>query len=472
MLLQNDTNSMPKIAPRPLVELLLLAAPTIVQMSSYTLMQFTDSWMLSRAGELQATAAGQAGLAVFCLIGFGFGVLMVVNTLVSQSFGRSEPRLCGRHLWQGIWFGIGLGMFSLVVVPFAGRIFASFGHDPQLAAYEGDYARVLILSGAVRLAATAIGQFLIGVQRPAIVLVGALTGAVINLPLTWMLIFGRFGIPALGVAGAAWGTNAAICIELLITAIYVFRPAMVRRFNTLDIRPRGALFRTLLRIGVPAGFQFICDIAAWSTFILLVIGKFGTSAMVANNFAFRYMHVSFMPAFGVGAAVTALVGKYIGMKRPDLARRRAHLGFAVCAIYMVICGACFFFGRNVLMRFFTHDPQVIRIGGTLLIFMAAYQIFDAMFIVYAGALRGAGDTLVPAAVQGAMVWSIVVGGGVLIATRSPRLGVAGPWSAATLFGILLGIFLLLRFRAGRWMAIHLENDDSPKSAISAVAPAA
>ena len=151
----------------------------------------------------------------------------------------------------------------------------------------------------------------------------------INLFFNWLLIFGNWGFPAMGVAGAAWGTNAAVLIEMLVMGAFMMRPKMARLFNTLDWRIRWDLQRTLLRVGLPAGFQLVWDVLAWMVFMNVIIARFGTAALSANSFTFTYMHVSFMPAIGLGAAVTALVGKYIGMNRHDLAARRAHLGFEI-----------------------------------------------------------------------------------------------------------------------------------------------
>jgi MATE family multidrug resistance protein len=213
----------------------------------------------------------------------------------------------------------------------------------------------------------------------------------------------------------------------------------------------------------------VCDVAAWTVFMNVIIAGFGTAALAANSFAFTYMHLCFMPAIGVGHAVTALVGKYIGMRRPDLAARRAHLGFFVCAAYMVTTGLLLAAFRHQLIGVFSADPEVQRVGATLLLFVAAYQIFDAMFVVYVGALRGAGDTLVPAAVQAALVWTIVVGGGFVTRAYAPGYGVAGPWTLATVFGGILGLFLLARFQRGGWKHIRLTGREDDAAAVAAAA---
>jgi Na+-driven multidrug efflux pump len=275
----------------------------------------------------------------------------------------------------------------------------------------------------------------------------------------------------MGIAGSAWGTNAAVMLELLVMGIYLARPAMIKMFGTGDVQVRWPLMRNFLRVGAPSGFQFTCDIGAWSVFTVIIVASYGTPVLSANIFAFTYMHLCFMPAFGVGGAVTALVGKYIGMGRPELGERRAHLGFFICATYMVAVGILLFVFRRPLIGLFSGDAEVIRVGGIIMTFVAIYQIFDAMFLVYAGALRGAGDTLVPAIIQAALVWSIVVGGGSLCARYAPQFGIVGPWTLASIFGAILGLFLLFRFRRGVWKQIDLQvgsnvAEDSAKLSVA------
>jgi MATE family multidrug resistance protein len=178
----------------------------------------------------------------------------------------------------------------------------------------------------------------------------------------------------------------------------------------------------------------------------------------------RYMTLSFMPAFGISTAVTALVGRYLGQGRPDIARRRADLGFLVATTYMILCGMIFYIGRYRLIGLFTHDPDILRVGAVLMVYAAIYQFFDAMYIIYNGALRGAGDTFIPAVATGGLCWSISVVGGWCIARTHPQWGPAGPWTAASLYGLILGVFMLLRFRNGQWKAIvEIDEPISPEA---------
>jgi MATE family multidrug resistance protein len=442
---------------RPVWELLSLAAPTIAQMASYTVMQFTDTWMLSRVGDVHAASAGMSGILAFALISLGFGVILVVNTLVSQAYGREDFPACGRYMWQGVWFGVVSGLAILPLLPLMARIFGAIGHDETLARLESAYFQITLSFAAAKLVATSMGQFLLAVNRPGMVLIAAVAGSLTDFFWNWVLIFGNLGFPRLGVVGGAWASNIGQTVELLVLAWFVFRPAIARRYHVYDWRLRPKVMRTLLAVGVPSGFQVTAEVLAWALFTVWVLGQFGTSAMAATNLAFNYMRVSFMPAFGLSAAVTALVGRYIGRRRPDIAVRRAHLGFVIAALYMLACGLLFYFGRWWLIDQFTNSPEVLRIGAMLMIFAAVYQFFDAVYIIYSGALRGAGDTFVPAVVVGSMCWGIVLGGGYLMARYFPQLGVAGPWYAATAYGVILGAFLMLRFVRGRWREIRLEE---------------
>ncbi len=450
----------------PLRELLHLAAPTIAQMASYTIMQFADSLQLAiGAGDAAATAAGMSGFMVFCAMSLGFGALLVVNTLVSQAIGGGNPTVAGRYLWQGIWFGLLMGLILLPTRMFSGTALALFGHSAEIVAYGKTYYDIEITWTPVRLAGVAMGQFLLAIGRPRITLIAALCAASLDVLMNFVLITGRWGFPRMGVAGAAWSTNAAVTLEVLIMAAFCARAAVRLPYRVTSWRPHAASMRQLVAIGIPGGVQMLAEVVAWFLFSVGVMNAFGQSAVVANNYMMQYMKVSFMPAFGLSAAVTALVGRYIGMGRLDLARHRAHLGFKVTAVYMLGCGLVFFLGRNALIGLFSDDPAVIRVGAILLTFAAVYQLFDGLYIIYIGALRGAGDTFWPATVTAILCWVIVVGGGASVGWFFPQWGPTGPWVFASLYGLILGLYLFLRFSRGEWKAIDTGKAKSPEVVI-------
>lgn len=443
----------------PLNELLYIALPTIAQMASYTVAQFIDTYMLSHVGDLEATAAGQAGLSSFTVISFGFGVMMLVNALVSQSAGRKDLADCGRYMWQGVWTGLLIGLIALPISLLGKPLFTAMGHPPELVRLETLFFQTTVAFAGFKLCGMALEQFMLAIQKPRMVLLAAVSGVCCMIPFNYAFIYGMWGMPRLGILGAAWGLNLAVVVEGAIIACIIFFSPIARQYNCFDWRPRWSKMRTLLMTGVPSGFQVVTEVAAWSLFTVWVFGLFPPAYMAANTYTFRYMSVSFMPAFGLSTAVTALVGRYIGMGRPDIAAARAALGFKVAAVYMVLCGIGFVIFGRWLMDVFSDDPVVIRAGAVLLMLAGVYQFFDAMYLIYNGGLRGAGDTFVPAVAVGTLCWTIVVGGGYLMARFVPQAGVVGPWLAASAYGVIVGLFLMIRFNRGKWRTLKLEEKD-------------
>src|SRR5690606_6473171 len=199
----------------------------------------------------------------------------------------------------------------------------------------------------------------------------------------WVLIFGHLGAPAMGVLGAAIGTVIGTAIEFGIPLAVFLGPRMNREFRTRRAwRINGDAIRDLARVGWPKSAMFGNEIICWAIFMNVLVGAFGTDHMAAGWIALRYMHLSFMPALGISVAVTAVVGKYIGAGRPDVAAHRARLGVRMAMTYMGVCALAFVGFRYQLASFFTDEAAIVRIAGALLICAAIFQLFDALGITY------------------------------------------------------------------------------------------
>jgi MATE family multidrug resistance protein len=198
--------------------------------------------------------------------------------------------------------------------------------------------------------------------------------------------------------------------------------------------------------------MFAGDLLMWTIFMAGIIGRFGTEAIAATNILNRYWHLAFMPAFGVSAAVSAIVGRYCGARQPALAWRRAHAGLVLVEAYMVACGIGIWLLREPLVRLFNSeaDPIVQALATRAVIFILICQAFDALSVIFIGALRGAGDTLWPGAMQLALAYGVGLSGASLVAHLAPEWGIFGPWSAASGYVIVLGLVMWGRFLSGRW----------------------
>jgi MATE family multidrug resistance protein len=380
-----------------------------------------------------------------------------LNTFVSQSFGRGERAACSSYFWQMVYMGLIYCLVTAAILwPAAPLIFRIMGQPAGVAEMEVIYFRIMLYAHIAAVVNWASNQFFMGIHRPLVTMLSALCGQAVNIAANCVLIFGRFGLPAMGIAGAGWGTLVGISVSSLINlAVFLSRP-MNRAFGSREtLSPDLTKMRELLAVGLPAGVGLVVNVALWGIMLSALVGRFGKEALAATNAVLSYTSLSAMPIVGIAAALTAAVGKAIGAGRKDLAIRQTRLCLKIGLAYMGFVGVCFFFLRDLLMAFWSQDPDVIATGSQILILAALYQVFHAARIIYIGALRGAGDTMWPAAVAGIGLIAIVGFGGVLIARLVPSLGAMGPWMAATISIIAVGLATGWRFTHGRWMTIDL-----------------
>jgi MATE family multidrug resistance protein len=438
--------------------MLKLAAPMVVTNISFTVMQFVDRFMVSRLGTEALAAILPAGIISFVPASFAIGVMTSVNTFVSQSLGRGQKRDCSKYCWQAIYMG--LAYLLLVVVfmwPAAPWIFKTLGHEPAVANLEVIYLRIMLYTQFLLIFTWSSSQFFMGVHRPIITMYAALSGQVVNIAANYVLIFGKFGFPAMGVAGAGWGTFLGVAVGAgMMMAMFLGSDInsnfASRRTKNIDL----AKMIDLLKVGFPAGFGFFVNMAFWGIILFGLVGRFGKESLAATSAVFACMNVSVMPIVGLGTALTAAVGKSIGEGKKDVAIKQTGVCLRVALIYMGLVGFCFFMFRNDLMAFWApDDKEVVSIGINIFIFAAIFQVFDAMLLIYYDALCGAGDTLWLAIVEASGAAIIMGLGGFCMLTLFPELGALGPWIATTVKIIVVALANRWRFKSNKWMQIDL-----------------
>ena len=469
-----DNRSGAEGARSPLAELLVVAAPAVVTMTSYTLMQFVDTRIVAEIGPEAVAATGNGGIAAFVPAAAMFGMLGVINTYVSQHLGAGRPERGAAYAWNGLWMT--LAVWAVVLLPYAvvlpgvlSGLRELFGVDPVAPAIremESAYGRLLLVGMVFTIAARGIGHYFYGIHRANIVMISAVTANALNVPITYALVVGAWGFPEMGVAGAALGTIIGGAVETAIPLALFLSPKYARELGTRRAwRPDLERVKDIWRIGWPAGLMIGSEIVCWFVFMTVLIAGFGTAHNTAGMVALRYMHLSFMPAVGLSIAVTAVVGRQIGAGRKDLVPARTGLGLAVSLGYMGLCALCFVLFREPLVAFFVQgmndggDPEqvarIVEIGATVLIVAAAFQVFDAAAICLTGALRGAGDTVWPGVVTMALSWTCLLGLGTLFTHAMPGWGSIGPWVAAAIFITLLALAMAYRFYSGAWKRIEV-----------------
>ncbi len=459
---KNTENVNPSTVSGVLTALLRLAFPTIAGTISYTLMQFMDGWMLSivdrenHAHGVNLAAAFNGGISVWVLVSACVGVAGVINTLSAQSLGRQQVDAPARFAWQGLWLAIGSALIFVPLIPLVPWAFKLLGHHGSLLHLETLFAQIMLAIAPVNFANSILGNFFLGVHRPIHQFTAGFVGNVVNLILDWILIFGHLGAPRLELLGAAWATSIASGVSLGILLSIFFAQSYRIRFHTARAWPLDCTkLWQVLRIGLPAALQSSSDILCWTIFSLAWVDHFGSAAAEAQSAVMRYLSLSFMPAVGMSMAACALVGRRIGQHDIPGAKSAARWAVVISMIYMGVCGLIFLFFRGALASFMLGPPAQRIIAERLLIFSAIFQIFDGMNIVYLGALRGAGDTLVPTLYTTALAWGLCVVGGGLVMYAEPSWGASGPWTMATLYVCISGIWSFLRWNSLAWQKLNV-----------------
>ncbi len=439
-------------------EVVRLAVPTVLNTVSVTVMQFVDGWMVSRVSKEALSAQFIGAVTSFVPISFFFGVLVCVSTYASQNLGAGRPRRSSVYGWHGLWLAWGAAALLAPLIPAAPHILGLFDHSPEVTHLETRYFQILLSGVVFALSARALGQWFIGVHRPYVNVTAGVVANAVNVFANWVLIFGKFGFPALGLIGAGIGTVIGFFVEAAILATLFLREGAGHEFAVREaLSLRWSAIKDLLRLGAPIGAMFVGEVLMWAIFMGRIVGGFGTAALAAAAILNRYWHLCFVPAIGVGTAVQAIVGRYCGARRQHLARRRTYAGLLMVEAYMVTMGVVIWLARDTLVGVFNEagSPEVQRIATDAAIFIVICQAFDAMAITFSGALRGAGDILWPSVVQITTAYVLGVGGSWLVAYLKPEWGSLGPWGAVSAYIVVLGIVMWGRFASGRWRLMRV-----------------
>jgi MATE family multidrug resistance protein len=485
-----STNSMGDgVAVSPLREMLAIAGPTVATMGSYTLMTFTDKWLCAQIGPepIYVGAQGNGGLVAWVPISLAHGFLNVISTFASQNMGAGKADRGPAYAWNGLYLGLAYWLAVLLPISFAlPMIFGASSMDPRQAEMATQYGQILLWGAGITMVVRSLGQFFFGLHKPGVMLAAGVTSNVFNLVISAVLTFGAvapetlgafgrftawiaqlFGMrEGLGIAGSAIGTVLATIIEAAVPACIFLGKKMHEKYGTRTSWRFSALHaREIFQMGWPAGLMFANEMVCWAFFMVYLVSHFGAEHATAGWIAHQYMSLSFMPAVGLSVAASALVGKYQGMRRSDIAESRAWLAVKLALVYMGVCAIVFFVFREQLIRAFVREDtpaeqidRLVQLGSGFLIATAAFQLFDAVAMTLSGALRGAGDTKVPGVATVVLSWTIIVGGGFFMVKLLPQLESLGPWIAAATYIAVLCLFLLARFLKGRWRDIRVVRE--------------
>ncbi len=442
-------------------DVLAISLPLVASMGSITLMQFTDRIFLANYSVDAISAALPAGIASFTCIAFFMGVASYTNAFVAQYVGAYAYNRVGASLWQGIYFSLGSSCVLASLYFISGTLFELIGHSLHIQALEVTYFNILTLGAGLVVLGSALASFYTGRGLTWMVMLVHMAGAAVNIPLDYCLINGIGPFPELGIAGAAIATVTASAVIVAILVILTFSPANRRRFGTWNCKAfDGELFGRLMHYGLPSGIQFFLEIFGF-TFFIQILGRVGDIELAASNIVLSIESLSFMPMIGFHIGNATLVGQAIGRGMPEQGAYSTTSTLHITMAYMIVVAAAFIVTPEPLLHLFKahhHTPseyaQITDLGIVLLRFVAVFCFFDALNLVFSGAIKGAGDTrfimwTIGALSIGVMMVPIyvaveVLGGGLYVA-----------WTLATLYVCALGLAFLWRYQQGTWKTMKV-----------------
>lgn len=441
-------------------DILTIALPLIFTTGSWALQNFIDRMFLNWYSKEAMAASMPAGILNFTLVSLFMGTVGYLSTFVAQYYGSDQNRMMGRVLWQALYLSVISGAIIMLMYPFSDGIFALVGHSERVRANESVYFSILCLSAIPLIASSALSGFFSGIGKTWIIMVANFAATAENLVMDYLMIFGNFGFPRMGIEGAAIATALSSCVSLAIYAAVIFRDSYNEAFNTRGgWRFDPGLFRRLLRFGLPNGVQFFLDMLGITLFVL-IIGRLGTDSLAATNIAFNVNNIAFMPMIGLGITVSVLVGQYLGMNNPDRAEYSVYSGLHIAMVYMGLIALLYVLVPNMFIYLYAAGTDIERFKPTaelvkvLLRFVAFYCVFDAMNIIFASAIKGAGDTrFVMNAIVILSIFGLVIPTGVALFYLD--LGIYAGWTILTGYVVLLGIVFMFRFLGGRWKSMRV-----------------
>ena len=441
-------------------DVLVVALPMLLSMSFDTIMTFIDRLFLSKLGPAEMNAALGAGAVQLALTMFFTGAISYTTAMVAQRLGAKKTSDCARVFMQSVYLSLISVPLLYLTIPL-GHVAFGMEHLPadQLE-YQKTYFNILMFGGIINLVRNAAPCFFSGIGETKIVMKAAFVGMIVNVACNFVLIYGLGPIPALGVAGAAYGTLIGNLVSTIILFVKFFAKSCNSRFNTRSsFAFSWPLTRELLQKGIPSGVEMFLNMSAFQLMILM-FHALGPDAATASSVMFNWDMVAYVPLMGLEVASTSLVGRYVGARDAAAATRSTYSGLKLGWGYSLIMGIFFVFLPGVLTDIFRPDvaeasAEAIAIfdaARPMSIFMlriATFYIFvEVLLVVYAGALRGAGDTVWVMFTCAIMNWC--VSGALYVAAYIFHLPAHYAWIAVVAVYSTAPVIFWLRWKSGKW----------------------
>lgn len=430
--------------------LVRVAGPLAVAYVAEMGISFTDTVVVGRLGSVPLAAVGVTANLFFGVLLICMAAVSVVSVFAAEALAKNEDAAVVNAVRQGFWLSIALTLPALTMAWYMGPILGLLGQDPAILPYAEAYARAVMWGFLPYLWFTVLRSLATATGVTVPVLIVTVASVPLNLVANYVLVFGRLGLPAMGVAGSGWASTIVSWAMLAAMALQVRRSPSMRRFGIFrdPFRIDGAVLRRILRLGLPAGGLTAAETGLFTASALLM-GLFGAAALAANQIAIMFLSIMFMVPAAISHAAATRVAYGLGLGDAKAARRAGLVAMAAGVVYMLLSAAVVLAIPETIAQLFL-DPgtagngDVIALAIKLLFIAAFYQVVDGLQVASTGSLRGLKDAKVPFLIGLCGYWAVGLGTGVLFAFVL-GWGAPGVWWGMALGLCVTAAMLTLRF---------------------------
>jgi len=445
--------------PGGIGEVLTLALPMIISTACDGVMTFTDRLFLARVGSEQMNAAMGGGVTFQMLTFFFVGLTGYATALVAQYYGAGERSNTTKAAFQAIIISVLAWPVVMLVKPLAFIYFDFMKFPESQLGYQVEYLNILVWGAIFSLLRYTLGCFFTGIGKTRIVMSATLVAMLVNVVLDYILIFGKLGLPAMGIKGAALATiTGNMTAALVLLSVYFGKTNRLSFGVMKSFRFDFGIMKKLIYYGSPAGFELFLNFVAFTTMIAMFHSR-GDAVATATTIMFNWDLVSFIPLLGIEIAVTSLAGRYMGAGKPETARHAAISAIKTGIFYSIVILALFvFIPEQLVMVFHPEEPSAVfdaavPIAVAMVRIAALYVLVEAVVVALVGALRGAGDTHFTMIISVTAHWMFIPI--LYLSMYVLKLSVPFSWFLMVLFFLVFSMVLILRFRSGKWKKIKV-----------------
>ncbi len=440
--------------------LLGLAIPVALSEIGWMTMSIVDVIMVGKLGAVAIGAVGLGNAIYYAPAIFGIGLLLGLDTMVSRAWGARDLDQCHRWLAQAIYIALAFTPLLMLFIVVARPLFTAQGVDPQVGMYTRSYVGILNWGTFPLLVYGGFRRYLQGVGLVRPVTFALVSANLVNLAGNWIFIYGKLGMPAMGVNGSALSTVVSR-VYMAAVLVYVAWRHERGRGHPLFAHwpgPDWERIRVLLHLGVPAASQIILEMAAFGA-VTIMASHLNPVALATHEIALSCAAYTFMVPLGISAAAAVAVGHAIGAANPARARRAGWMAVGLGVGFMSLTAIAFLLVPRPIIEIYTRDPQILAMGVRILTLVAAFQIFDGCQTVATGALRGLGETRFPMLTNFAGYWLFGLPLGAILCFHL-KWGLPGLWLGLTVALIVIASVLLRR-----WQGASLRSPGKPEGTI-------